>query len=173
MYPPRVTCEHGVVPHPGRRAWAYTAFVVALWAVMLPGVLVGDTSGFHWRPWPLVAGAGVLLVAATALVFYPARRLAACGARLMVTRPGPTLITDGVYGRVRNPIDVATTVIAFTSWMAVEAELLWVVPAAALVHFTIGVGLYEDRRLVEAFGDEFSMYRRRVPKWFPRGVLSP
>jgi len=158
------------VAHAHTRAAAYTAFVVALWAVVLPGILVRDAGGLvlDWRPWPLVVVAAVVLVASSALVMNAARRLASAGARLMSTRPGPDLVTDGVYARLRNPTDTATTAIAFSAWIAVDGGLLWVVPAAALLHFTLGIGLYEDRRLLEAFGDEFTAYRRRVPKWFPR-----
>jgi len=170
MYPGRATCEHAPVRRPEGRAWLYTAFVIALWAVILPGLLTRDGGGrfsLEWRSWPLVVAGAILLVGGTALVFYPARRLADAGAGLMGTRPGPTLVTDGVYGRVRNPVDIGATAIACTSWIALETELLWVVPAAALLHYTVGIGLYEDRRLLEAFGDEFTAYRRRVHKWIP------
>jgi protein-S-isoprenylcysteine O-methyltransferase Ste14 len=153
------------------RAGVFAAFVVALWAVVLPAMLTRDPAGgfgFEWRSWPLVVAAATALVAGTGLVFYPAIRLAGAGAHLMGTRPGPALVTDGVYGRVRNPADIGSTVIAAASWMALATDLMWVVPAAAIVHYTVGIGLYEDRRLVEAFGDEFKDYRRRVPKWVPR-----
>ncbi|OFW65359.1 MAG: hypothetical protein A2Z12_07400 [Actinobacteria bacterium RBG_16_68_21] len=160
---------------PESGAYRYTAFLVALWAVILPALLLRTDHGFvvAWRPWPFVAAATVLLVAATAAVLYPARRLAAAGARMMGTRPGPRLVTDGVYGRVRNPIDIAATVIAFTPWIALRLELGWIVPVAAVVHYTVGIGLYEDRRLTEAFGDEFKEYRRLVRKWVPRPTPPP
>ncbi|MFH1105478.1 MAG: hypothetical protein V1757_11140, partial [Actinomycetota bacterium] len=102
---------------PESRAWLYTAFVVALWAVILPGLLTRDGGGrfsLEWRSWPLVVAGAILLVGGTALVFYPARRLADAGAGLMGTRPGPALVTDGVYGRVRNPVDIGATAIACT-----------------------------------------------------------
>jgi protein-S-isoprenylcysteine O-methyltransferase Ste14 len=77
------------------------------------------------------------------------------------------LVTDGWYGRVRNPIDAGTTLMALWSLAAFDVVLMWVVPGAALINFTVGAGLYEDRRLFEEFGDEFTAYRRRVPKWIP------
>ena len=161
---------HPVKP-PASRTWLYTAFVVALWAVVLPGMLVRDSHGHFdlaWRSWPLVVVAGTVLVVGTAAVFLSAGRLGGAGARLMGTTPGPTLVTDGVYARVRNPVDMGTTVISFTSWIALRSEMMWVIPMAAVLHFTLGIGLYEDRRLFEAFGDEFKEYRRRVRKWVPR-----
>ncbi len=121
-----------------------------------------------WQGGGLVIVGAVLLVAGTALVLSSAERLAASGAPLFGVRPGPRLVGDGWYARIRNPIDVGTTMISFAALAAVAVELMWVVPMAALVNFTVGAGLYEDRRLLESFGDDFEEYRARVPKWLPR-----
>lgn len=148
----------------------HTIATVALWAVILPAVLIRDQEGgggIPWRPLPLVIVAGAALLAGTVVVHYPARQLARRGIGLFGMTPGPVLVTDGWYGRVRNPIDVGTTLMALWSVAAFDVVLMWVVPGAALINFTVGAGLYEDRRLFEEFGDEFTEYRRRVPKWIP------
>jgi protein-S-isoprenylcysteine O-methyltransferase Ste14 len=77
-------------------------------------------------------------------------------------------VTDGVYGWVRNPIEMGTVVIAMSSVVALDLELGWVIPAAALVWAIGGIGPYEDRLLLEEFGEEFSTYRKAVRKWIPR-----
>ena len=148
----------------------YTGVTVALWVVILPGVLIRDqqgVGGIPWRPLPLVIAAAAVLLAGTGLVHYPARQLAQRGIGLFGMTPGPVLVTDGWYRRVRNPIDVGTTLIALSPVAAFDVALMWVVPGAALINFTVGAGLYEDRRLFEGFGGEFTGYRRRVPKWIP------
>ena len=152
------------------QAFLYTVVTVALWAMILPGVLISDQEGvvgIPWRPLPLLIAASAALLAGTALIHYPARQLAQQGIGLFGMTPGPVLVTDGWYRRVRNPIDVGTTLIALSPLAAFDVALMWVVPGAALINFTVGAGLYEDRRLFEEFGEEFTGYRRRVPKWIP------
>jgi protein-S-isoprenylcysteine O-methyltransferase Ste14 len=151
--------------------WIYTAVTVALWGGALPAILIRDEVGSLAVPWRapgwIVLG-GALLLAGTALVLYPAERLARAGVALFGVAPGRVLVTDSWYGRVRNPIDIGTTAIAFAAWVALDVELMWVMPVAALLTFTVGTGLYEDRRLLEEFADDFERYKREVPKWFPR-----
>jgi hypothetical protein len=70
----------------------YTIATVALWAVILPAVLIRDQEGrggIPWRPLPLVIVAGAALLAGTVLVHYPARQLARQGIGLFGMTPGP------------------------------------------------------------------------------------
>jgi len=155
-----------------RRAGAYTVFVVALWAVVFPAVLVRDQTvgvgAIPWRNVLFLSGSAALLIAGTALVFFPGRSLARQGIAMLGTKPGSHLVTDGWHGTIRNPMDVGTTLLSLAAYAAFDVDIMWVVPAAALLYYTVGVGLYEDRRLLEEFEDDFPAYRRSVPKWVPR-----
>mgnify|MGYP001596349076 CR=1 FL=1 len=149
-------------------AYLYTTVTVALWAVLLPAVLIRDQGpGVPLRPFPLLLLAAAVLVVGTGLIHYPGRQLASAGVGLFGMTPGRVLVTDGWYRRVRNPIDIGTTLVAVSAWAAFDVTLMWVVPSAALINFAVAAGLYEDRRLFEAFGDDFTAYRRRVGKWIP------
>ena len=152
-----------------RRAIGYTVFVVALWGGVFPTVLAADVpaSGVPLRPWPLVALGVLLLFLGSVLVRFPAQELADRGIGLLLVRPGPVLVTDGWHGRIRNPMDVGVIIIAAASWVALDVGIMWVIPAAALVYYAAAVGPYEDRLLLEQFGDEFRAYKRAVPKWVP------
>lgn len=152
-----------------RRHLPYVIFTFALWMVVLPGVLVLDAGGRPpWRGPVGVSIAILIAVGGLRLIVAGSRRLARAGVQLFGVRPGPVLVTDDLYGRLRNPIDVGATLLAFASWLALDLALGWVVPAAALVSFVAGAGPYEDRLLLEEFEDEFRAYRRSVPKWWPR-----
>lgn len=153
------------------RVYLYTGFVVAVWAVAFPALVVwGELGEFapQWRALPFQIAAAAVLIIGVALVMHPARLLASTGARLMSATPGTRLVTEGAYSRVRNPMDVGATVIACAPWLAIETQLIWLVPVAAFFHYTLGIGILEDRWLLETFGDEFMDYRRRVRKWIPR-----
>lgn len=150
-------------------ALGYAVFTIALWAIALPAVLVMDQGdGLALRGAATVLPGVVSLAVGAAFVVAGSRTLAGRGVPLFGVTPGPVLVTDGWYGRIRNPIDLGSTLIAVGGWMVLAVDLMWVVPAAALVGFTVGSGLYEDRRLAEVFGDDFTAYRQRVPKWLPR-----
>jgi protein-S-isoprenylcysteine O-methyltransferase Ste14 len=149
----------------------HTVVTLLLWGVALPAVLARDRSGSFEVVWrgPAWVIAGVLLAGIGAFLLHlPARQLTRAGVGVFGVVPGPALVTSGWYRRVRNPMDIGATLVAVGAWAALAVPLMWVVPAAAAVNFGVGVGLYEDRRLVEEFGDEFAEYRRRVRKWIPR-----
>ena len=149
---------------------AYVVGVIVLWGLAMPAVLIFDAGqpAFPWRGPAQMAGGILLLVAGVALVGSGARTLAAAGIGLFGVGPGSRLVRSGIYRRVRNPIEVGTILIAFAPWVGLAVDLMWVIPAGGLIYFIAGVGLYEDRRLLEVFGDDFRDYRSAVPKWLPR-----
>ncbi|HUG74957.1 MAG TPA: methyltransferase [Acidimicrobiia bacterium] len=152
------------------RAGSYTVFVVGLWAVGLPAILARQPAGGFFLSWrgPVLVGFGVALVVAGALVVNrAATQLAGRGVGLFSVAPGPVLVTDGWYGRLRNPIDVGILLVALGAAVALDLSRVWIIPMAAVVNGVAGAGFYEDRRLLEAFGDEFRDYRDRVRKWIP------
>ncbi len=147
----------------------YTLFTLVVWAVAMPAILIADAGGavLPWRGPLQGIGAVVLLAAGLRLIDAGARTLAASGVGLFGVGPGRRLVGTGIYGRIRNPIDVGTLLVALAPWVALAVDLMWVVPAGGVVYFVGGVGPYEDRRLLEAFGDEFREYRSSVSKWLP------
>ena len=79
-------------------------------------------------------------------------------------RDQPQLYTGGMYGWVRHPL-------YFFSLVA-----LWLTPAMTtnILAFNIGATLYfwlgsifEERKLVEQFGDAYRQHQRRVPRLLP------
>ena len=152
-------------------AAGFTLFTAALWAGVLPAALLRDEAGgflLEWRPMPLIVLGGVVLLAGSALLFGAGRQLARAGGRLLGVRPGPTLLTDRWYGRVRNPQHIGTTLVALAPALALAPRLVWVIPLLAAVWLVVGLEPLEDRRLLEAFGDDFRQYRARVRPWLPK-----
>jgi protein-S-isoprenylcysteine O-methyltransferase Ste14 len=159
-----------VIPAP-IRAGGYTVFVVGLWAVGLPAVLARRPAGgfvVSWRA-PVLVGLGVALVVGGAwVVNRSAAQLADRGVGVFSVAPGPVLVTDDWYGRLRNPIDVGILLVGLGAAVSLDLPRVWIIPMAAVVSGVVGAGFYEDRRLLESFGDEFREYRDRVRKWIPR-----
>lgn len=83
-------------------------------------------------------------------------------------RKSATLVCDGPYSLCRNPLYTGT----FLIWIALALFLKsWVLLLAALLavayHVFVVIRL-EERRLGEAFGEEYAQYKSRVPRIWPR-----
>ena len=98
--------------------------------------------------------------------------MAHCCGRILVGTPelSPSdhghLLTDGIYGRVRNPryIEVLLAVLAYAS--VANFSGTWILALLSLPAFQLVV-LLEESELRDRFGAEYVDYCRRVPRWIP------
>jgi len=149
----------------------YTIVMSVLWVGVLPALLLGDREralADLWRPVPLMVLAAIVALSGMVAVFAPARALFLRGVPLFGVAPGPVLVTDGWYGRVRNPQHIGTVLLALAPAIALDQAWLGAVPAAAVVWLVAGLEPLEDRRLLEEFGDDFREYRAVVSRWLPK-----
>jgi protein-S-isoprenylcysteine O-methyltransferase Ste14 len=80
------------------------------------------------------------------------------------------LTTTGPYSLVRNPIYVGNILMCLGA--TVTSELLWLVPIALFYWFGIYsiVVRYEERHLLEKYGEPYRRYLAEVPRWLPRAI---
>jgi len=142
---------------------------VALMAALLPwrSVLLGDPWPFSW---PLAVVGLLLYGAALALEIACRRhlRFSVLAGTPELSREDPgRLLTEGIYGRTRNPryLAILVALLAFALILNYPGlYALWAlsVPALYLVIFL------EERELAERFGAEYRRYVERVPRLLPR-----
>ncbi|MGZ4790075.1 MAG: methyltransferase family protein [Terriglobales bacterium] len=84
--------------------------------------------------------------------------------------PPVHLVISGLYRYVRNPMYSGMALFMIGEWLIWGTE-----PKLALVYlavYSVGVLLfvlaYEEPGLQKKFGDEYSVYRRNVPRFVPR-----
>ena len=82
--------------------------------------------------------------------------------------PG-TLLTQGIYGKIRHPryVEVTLWVLGYaliTNYLAMYLATLLTVPSLLLI-----VAM-EERELEERFGEEWRAYRDSVPRFIPKSV---
>jgi len=145
---------------------------VAVWVLLLPALLIRDRTGSLAPPWRgmiLVALAVLILWFGFWLVWKAAGQLTAAGISAFAAHPGPVLLTDGFYGKIRNPMDLGNTLIGLAPAVAVDLVALWIVPLAAFLYYAIGRGPLENHYLWEEFGERFEEYKTAVPSWAPLG----
>ncbi len=124
-------------------------------------------SGSQVVEWGLAVLTVAIAVASAWLVNAAARRLGkqwALAARLV---EGHTLIQDGPYRFVRNPIYAGMFGMLVATGLAVRE---WIPLLIAIGLFACGTWIRigsEERLLRQAFGSEFEAYARRVPALIP------
>ena len=123
-------------------------------------------ANYPFRPWQGWIGAAVF--AASLWLFHRTHKdLGGNWSVTLEVREQHTLVTNGVYGRVRHPMYSA-----FWLWALAQALLLpnWIAGLSGLIGFGTlffaRVGR-EERMMLETFGDEYRAYMGRTKRVIP------
>jgi protein-S-isoprenylcysteine O-methyltransferase Ste14 len=149
----------------------FTAVMPAAVGVYVPWLILGYGGA---QPTPVVWPAVVLIGIGVALYLWCLWLFATVGRGT----PGPwdpteRVVATGPYRWVRNPMYLAVFLVVIgEALLFVSVPLLVYFGIVALVVQLFVVG-YEEPTLTQSFGDEYSAYRRRVPRWIPRPPRSP
>ncbi len=153
--------------------WSYLCFSVimflfgwGMWQVkdLLLVVEYGN------RPLPIALS----LVCLSASAWISFRRRRQLKFRVMIglpelarARQKRVLLTDGVYGWVRNPRYLETILFVLACTMFANYLVLYIawLVALPLLHVVV---LLEEQELCEEFGQEFLDYCARVPRYIPK-----
>jgi protein-S-isoprenylcysteine O-methyltransferase Ste14 len=109
---------------------------------------------------------GVVLIAAGASLAIPAMRsFRSAGTHVEPWKPSSALVTDGIFGWLRNPMYVGLAFLVAGLGVALASDwtLVMLAPGALVMHF--GVVKREERYLEGKFGDEYRRYKTRVPRY--------
>ena len=82
-------------------------------------------------------------------------------------RAEPGVIRKGVFGIVRHPVYLSEIVLylgLLILSLSLGAAVVWVI-GIGFLHY---ISRYEERLLLERFGEDYVAYMRDVPMWFPR-----
>jgi len=82
-------------------------------------------------------------------------------------RLGVSLCVAGAYRRIRHPVYLSVVLIILgmaLSTLSVSAFCAWI----SLFAFYNRIAAYEEKKLVEAFGDAYRDYMEKTPRWIPR-----
>ena len=153
--------------------WAYVAgfgvyFATAVILLSLRSRLLSVDFG----PSIVTAAAGLAAIAAGAWVSRRRRRYLSLRMLLGVPELSPaqypgTLLTEGIYARVRHPRYLE--ILLFSLGYALVSNYLAAYAAAAGMALGIAILIpFEERELLARFGRAYEDYRRRVPAIVPR-----
>jgi protein-S-isoprenylcysteine O-methyltransferase Ste14 len=129
--------------------WLLPAYVLTLLLSMAGRVLIGA----------VLIGAGLALIIPANLAFRSA------GTNPEPWKPSVALVTDGIFGWVRNPMYVGGTfvLVGLSILLASDWMLVMTVIFTGVLHF--GVVRREERYLEAKFGEAYRRYRNKVPRY--------
>ena len=129
-------------------------------AIGITGLCVFGTYAAH-LPWTAWRVAGIA-IAAPAFILFAAARLE-LGSAFSVQAKATTLVTTGVYSRVRHPIYVFSTLLllGLIVWTGQPWLLLFF---AVLIPVQVVRSRKEERVLTERFGASYLEYKQKT--WF-------
>ena len=142
-------------------------FLLGYATYQVRGVLVGTDFGTN----PVTIALGVVAAVFGARVAFARRKLLTqrilVGVPELSTRDPGTLLTTGIYGRIRHPryVEIVLFVLAyalFANHLGGYAVAALSVPALYLVI------VLEERELRQRFGEAHAAYCRKVPMCIPR-----
>jgi protein-S-isoprenylcysteine O-methyltransferase Ste14 len=110
----------------------------------------------------------VAMVLGYAIVFSGATLVADGWRRIHQARREETLMTDGVYARVRHPQYTGLFLIVFGEGIVHWPTIVSVVAFPVIVLAYTYLARKEEEQMLEKFGDEYRAYQRRVPMFIPR-----
>jgi protein-S-isoprenylcysteine O-methyltransferase Ste14 len=121
------------------------------------------------NPQPVVRPAIILTGLGVALYLWCLWYFATVGRGTPGPWDAPRRVVDiGPYGWVRNPMYLSVfLVVASETLLFLSVPLLVYLGVIALI-VQLFVGAYEEPTMTERFGDGYSAYLRRVPRWIPR-----
>ena len=150
----------GVIAPPPLLALAAVVLGLALDWLMPAYVLVVLLT----RP-ERIAIAVAFFVVGSGLGFPALRGFRRANTHVEPWKPASALVTDGIFGWLRNPMYVGLTLFLVALSLALASDWMLVMTVAfiAVIHF--GVVRREERYLEAKFGDAYRQYKSRVPRY--------
>lgn len=136
-------------------------FLTLFLIVSLPNIAFPEWKKEFWDEF--FDAVGIILV-----LFGFLFRIAARGYKEEHSSCGKTLVSNGPYCLVRNPMYFGTLLIGVGVIAALFA--LWTLPLFLLVFLLIYIPQItrEENYLSAEFGEKYEIYRKKTPKYFPR-----
>ncbi len=112
---------------------------------------------------------GIIRVPAGILVLIASGYLSMTGLKVVFdeVREKPEVIRKSVFGIVRHPIYLGEILIymglLFFS-LSIASAVIWVL-AVIFLHY---ISRYEEKILLDYFGEEYKTYMQEVPMWLPK-----
>jgi protein-S-isoprenylcysteine O-methyltransferase Ste14 len=113
----------------------------------------------------------ILLVLGVPVVLWTIIRFLRTKGTPIPFNPPPTLVANGLYSVVRNPMHLGWTIVLVGLALVMQSFTLFVIfiPLFIAVHI-IYLKFVEEKELEKKFGQAYLDYKKRVPMFIPRFI---
>ena len=142
--------------------------------VMLLLIAVGLTVHFSFprrllpEGWVQLAAGLPLVGLGVVLAMRSLKRFALAGTDERYAEPTSVIVRDGPYARTRIPMFLGAVLVHLGVVVAVNAGWALVGVPVFVTYLHFSVIRREEGFLERSFGEEYTSYKRRVPRWMPR-----
>ena len=111
----------------------------------------------------------VLLVIGIPMVLWTIFRFLRTKGTPIPFNPPPTMVTNGLYAIVRNPMHLGWTILLIGAAVFTQSFTLLVIfiPLFVLAHI-LYLKFVEEKELEKKFGQAYLDYKKRVPMFIPK-----
>jgi protein-S-isoprenylcysteine O-methyltransferase Ste14 len=162
------TKKHPDHPHlTGEYKWGDRGQLILLLMFLL--IWITDSFLVHYSTFLTEIISNPIRLSVAGLVLIPGWLLARGGMKAVfgTVRSQPELVQTGVFRIVRHPIYLGAVLFylaAIISTLSIASAGFWFI----ILMFYVYISKYEERILIEEFGEEYLKYRRKVGMLFPK-----
>lgn len=131
-------------------------------ALVVPAWIVFQGNARVIHP---IGGGILLLIGAVALLWCVRDFYVSGRGTLAPWEPPQQLVVVGLYRYTRNPMYVAVSLVLLGWAVTYAKSALFIYAACVLIAFHLRIVLAEEPWLARTFGDEWQIYKQRVPRW--------
>lgn len=141
----------------------------AIFAVLFGTVYIADSFIFGFSTWLNEVVPNLIRISAGTVVLIVSGLLSFSGMRIVFNevREKPEVIRKGVFSIVRHPVYLGEIFLylglLFFS-LSIASMVVWVFA----VIFMYYISRYEEKILLDYFGEEYKTYMQEVPMWLPK-----
>jgi len=136
--------------------------------ISFSSIWICDTFIFHYSTFLAKYVSLSIRIPIFTILFFLAGYLAKTGLKIVFkeVRTPPEVIEKSVFGIVRHPVYLASLLTYFgltISSLSIICFIYFIV--ICIVHNYAAT--YEEKKLIEKFGEKYISYMEKVPKWLP------
>jgi len=141
----------------------------ALFAILFGTVYVADSFIFRFSTFLNDYVPNIIRVTAGTIVLIVAGLLSFSGMRIVFdeVREKPEVIRKGVFSIVRHPVYLGE-ILLYMGLIFFSLSIASIVVWLLAIIFLYYISRYEEKILLDYFGDQYRSYMKEVPMWLPR-----
>jgi protein-S-isoprenylcysteine O-methyltransferase Ste14 len=132
-------------------------------------VWIGDSFFFKYSTFIAAYIPWYIRIPLVIILMFISGYLAQTGLKIVFgeVRPEPVVIDKGVFQIVRHPIYLGA-ILCYLATVLITLSLVSALVLCIIIIFYHFLARFEERLLIDKFGESYEEYMERVPMWFPK-----